>query len=80
MKKEGSSERIFQEETLRTFDPAVLGIPAAARYIGVTRTSIYRMFWADEMPPVKLGHRQVVLKEDIDAYLQRNQQEMYEAV
>jgi excisionase family DNA binding protein len=41
----------------------------AAEIIGISRSSIYELFASGELPARKLGHRTVVLRDDLLAYL-----------
>lgn len=43
--------------------PVLLSIPDAAKYLGVSRASLYRL----GLPLVKLGRRTLVRRSDLDA-------------
>lgn len=50
--------------------PAALTIPQASEYTGLSRSFIYSLFEADLLPRLKAGKRVLVLRSDLDAYLQ----------
>jgi excisionase family DNA binding protein len=52
-------------------EPAALSIEAAARYIGIGRNSMYKLFDQGEVPTIKISRRRLVLRTDLDAYLER---------
>jgi excisionase family DNA binding protein len=49
--------------------PRGLSIPDAAKYAGISRTTIYRLARKGELPLRKLMGRSVVLRDDLDRLL-----------
>ena len=54
-----------------TTDPAAFTIPDAVRYSGLTRTRIYELIQARELPSAKIGRRRIVRRVDLDALIER---------
>jgi excisionase family DNA binding protein len=54
-------------QTLRT-------INEVAAYLGIGRTSVYRLVAAGELRAVRVGKRRRFRPEDIDAFLERNRE------
>ena len=55
--------------------PAALSVPQAAAYLGVSRATVYRISaergeGASGLEPLLIRGRRVLLREDLDAYLQ----------
>jgi excisionase family DNA binding protein len=52
--------------------PAALNVKEAARYLGVSRANLYRLFKSGELRPAKVGGRTLVRRVDADALLERS--------
>lgn len=53
------------------FLPRALPISDAAKYMGVHRTTIYRLAHAGHLNIRKIGSRTILLREEIDHYLSK---------
>lgn len=51
--------------------PAAMQVPAAIAYSGIGRTTLYTLMSAGEIEAVKVGRRRLVLRDSIDAFLDR---------
>jgi len=54
---------------------AAMGPSAAGRYIGVSRRTLYRLIAEGEVASLTIGSRRLVLRTDLDAYLERRRAE-----
>mgnify|MGYP004719550539 CR=1 FL=1 len=54
--------------------PAAFKVPDAARYLGVSRASLYRIFKDGTLRPAKIGGCTLVRRVDLDALLARSVQ------
>ena len=52
----------------------VLTIDETASILGVERSTIYRLLRAGDLESVRVGQRQRIRPEDLDAYLERNRE------
>jgi excisionase family DNA binding protein len=52
--------------------PAALSVVNAARYLGISRASIYLLIKAGHLPIAKIGHRTLLRRVDLDTFLTRN--------
>ncbi|MBS3850204.1 helix-turn-helix domain-containing protein [Devosia sp. BSSL-BM10] len=50
--------------------PSSLTIMQAARYSGLSRSYFYKLFNAGLLPRLKAGKRVLILRADLDAYLE----------
>ncbi len=57
--------------TENTVQPRAFGVTDAARYLSVHRSTIYRLANSGELAIRKIAGRAVVLKEDLDKFLDR---------
>ena len=53
-----------------TGDKAALSLQEACTYIGTSRPTIYRLMDQGFIPSFHIGRRRLVLKEDLDRFLQ----------
>jgi len=51
------------------FEKRAFSVEEAAHYIGVTRPTVYRLLGAAELPSLHIGRRRMILKEDLDQFL-----------
>lgn len=49
---------------------AALSVDESCAYIGVGRAHLYRLMDLLELPSIHIGRRRLVLKEDLDKFLQ----------
>ena len=54
-----------------TTEPAALSIPDAVKYSGLSRTRLYELIQARELPSAKIGRRRIVRRVDLDALIDR---------
>jgi excisionase family DNA binding protein len=52
----------------------VLSINETARFLGITRATVYRLLSAGELKSVRVGQRQKFRPQDLDAYLERGRE------
>lgn len=52
--------------------PAALSVNEAARYIGISRANLYRLFQSGELTPTRIGGRTLVRRVDADALLEKS--------
>ncbi|SEK22426.1 helix-turn-helix domain-containing protein [Xaviernesmea oryzae] len=50
--------------------PAALSVPAASRYLGISRASLYRLIKTGALVPAKVGGRTLIRRVDADAFLE----------
>lgn len=55
--------------TSATAQPRVMSILDAAAYLGICRGGIYKLAASGQLPLRKIGNRSIILREDLDAYL-----------
>ena len=53
-------------------EPAALRVNEAARYLGISRANLYRLFQSGDLKPAKIGGRTLVRRIDADALLERS--------
>ncbi|MBN7760962.1 helix-turn-helix domain-containing protein [Nitratireductor aquibiodomus] len=51
--------------------PAAFTIPEAADYLRVSVSGVYRLLQKDQLKRTKIGHRTVIRKSDLDAFLNK---------
>ena len=51
--------------------PLALGVQDAARTIGISRSSLYRLVSAGELQTIRLGRRTLVAHRDLSALVER---------
>lgn len=49
-------------------EPIALRIPDASRASGLSRTKLYELMEAGELPSVKVGGRRLILRADLEAF------------
>jgi excisionase family DNA binding protein len=54
---------------------AAMTLTQAGEYAGLSRSFIYKLFEQQELTRLKAGKRVLILKDDLDAYLQSIRQE-----
>jgi excisionase family DNA binding protein len=52
--------------------PAALSVPAASKYLSISRANLYRLIKAGEIARAKIGHRTIIRRIDADAFLERS--------
>lgn len=52
-----------------TANKAALSIQEAVQYSGLSRSFIYNLFWEKRLTRLKAGKRVLIMKADMDAYL-----------
>lgn len=50
----------------------LLSVNDTAEYLGITRSSVYRMINAGDLPVVHVGSRTLLDRHDLDAFIERN--------
>ncbi|HAJ02300.1 MULTISPECIES: helix-turn-helix domain-containing protein [unclassified Brevundimonas] len=53
-------------------EPVALSIPDAVRYCGLSRTRLYELIQARELPSAKVGKRRIIRRADLDALIDRH--------
>lgn len=53
-------------------EPVAFSIPDAVRYCGLSRTRLYELIQARELPSAKVGKRRVIRRVDLDALIDRH--------
>ncbi|MBY2969519.1 helix-turn-helix domain-containing protein [Rhizobium leguminosarum] len=51
--------------------PAALSVPAASKYLSISRANLYALIKAGALTPAKIGHRTVIRRVDADAFLEK---------
>ena len=54
-----------------TTEPAAFSVPDAVRYSGLSRTRIYEMIQARQLPSAKIGRQRIIRRADLDALIDR---------
>lgn len=52
--------------------PHALGVPDAARYIGVGRTRIYELIGSGELKSLRIGGRRLIRRADLEEFISRH--------
>jgi excisionase family DNA binding protein len=55
--------------------PKLWTVPEVMKALRVSRATIYRLMARHELPIVKVGRRTLVMRQALDAFIQRQQQE-----
>ena len=53
-------------------DKLTLSVPEVSRLTGLSRTFIYEMIRSGELPSVHIGTRRLILRVDLDSFLNKN--------
>ena len=53
-----------------------MGVPEAARYLGIMDRTLYRLIDSEEIPAYKLGRVIRMKREDVDAWLEASGSEV----
>jgi len=61
---------VEKHETKPSIQPRALSIDQAAAYVGIHRTSIYRLVNRGKLTLRKIGGRSIILRDDLDALLE----------
>lgn len=62
----------------RVWDKEVLGVSEAARYLGISRSSVYNLIYSGEIVSFKVGGRRLIMREELLRYLGSLQEEAIE--
>ena len=52
-------------------EPRLIGVRAAAAYLGATIWAVRTLAWSGAVPALKIGNRMLFEKRDIDAYIEK---------
>lgn len=52
-------------------NPAALSVDEAYTYLGIGRAHLYRLMDSGEVPSLHIGRRRLVLRKDLDDFLER---------
>lgn len=69
-KSKDGSESKSDDRKRSAVAPRALSIPDAANYVGLSRAGIYNIIRAGGIPVRKIGARSIVLREDLDRFLE----------
>jgi excisionase family DNA binding protein len=53
-----------------TLEKGAYSVEEAAYYIGGSRPTVYRLMGSGALPSIHIGRRRMILKEDLDKFLQ----------
>jgi excisionase family DNA binding protein len=62
---------ILPEGVVTDVEPALLGVDAAAKYVGLGRTEMFLLLRRGRVKSIKHGRRRLVPRSELDKFIQR---------